>query len=289
MKKHLLDINKKYNSVIMVNLIDKQKDQLILGDLFNNLYNSLVYEFPESQKPEFIWFDFHDKCKKMKYENLSILLNSEIFKKFLLDKEYFHLIIPDFYDEMEKFTQKNFKQKIKIISTQKGVFRTNCIDCLDRTNIVQTLISRHITQQIIIKLNICSNKTYTGKVFDPFRKKFEGEFRNFWFNHGDCLSLAYSGTEAQKSDFTRLGKRTILGAIKDFFIAARRFYINNVYDFYNQDCQDLFLDRIIPKNRSLAKKPKNTIFYPVYILAVSYFVYWLSYLFRNRNSRNSTN
>ena len=35
------------------------------------------------------------------------------------------------------------------MSTQKGVFRTNCIDCLDRTNVVQVCLkSRHIVQLI---------------------------------------------------------------------------------------------------------------------------------------------
>ena len=35
------------------------------------------------------------------------------------------------------------------MSTQKGVFRTNCIDCLDRTNVVQVCLkSRNIVQLI---------------------------------------------------------------------------------------------------------------------------------------------
>lgn len=29
-----------------------------------------------------------------------------------------------------------------VISEQEGVFRTNCIDCLDRTNVVQSLLAR---------------------------------------------------------------------------------------------------------------------------------------------------
>ena len=33
------------------------------------------------------------------------------------------------------------------VSTQKGVFRTNCIDCLDRTNVVQSLLSKRSLQQ----------------------------------------------------------------------------------------------------------------------------------------------
>lgn len=33
------------------------------------------------------------------------------------------------------------------LSSQKGVFRTNCIDCLDRTNVVQSLIARKNLQE----------------------------------------------------------------------------------------------------------------------------------------------
>ena len=31
-----------------------------------------------------------------------------------------------------------------LVNTQKGVFRTNCIDCLDRTNVVQGLMAKRI-------------------------------------------------------------------------------------------------------------------------------------------------
>ena len=29
-----------------------------------------------------------------------------------------------------------------VVSVQQGVFRTNCIDCLDRTNVVQSMLAR---------------------------------------------------------------------------------------------------------------------------------------------------
>ena len=29
-----------------------------------------------------------------------------------------------------------------VLARQSGVFRTNCIDCLDRTNVVQSLLAR---------------------------------------------------------------------------------------------------------------------------------------------------
>lgn len=33
-----------------------------------------------------------------------------------------------------------------VLSQQEGVFRTNCIDCLDRTNVVQGLLARIILE-----------------------------------------------------------------------------------------------------------------------------------------------
>ena len=36
-----------------------------------------------------------------------------------------------------------------VMSVQQGVFRTNCIDCLDRTNVVQSMLGRRsLSQQL---------------------------------------------------------------------------------------------------------------------------------------------
>lgn len=40
----------------------------------------------------------------------------------------------------------------QIVREQKGVIRTNCIDCLDRTNFVQSAISRSIVSVQALKL-----------------------------------------------------------------------------------------------------------------------------------------
>lgn len=36
--------------------------------------------------------------------------------------------------------------KQKLTREQTSVVRTNCIDCLDRTNVVQSMVARHIVQ-----------------------------------------------------------------------------------------------------------------------------------------------
>ena len=37
-----------------------------------------------------------------------------------------------------------------VVQQQDGVFRTNCIDCLDRTNVVQSLLARRNLQQALV-------------------------------------------------------------------------------------------------------------------------------------------
>lgn len=38
-------------------------------------------------------------------------------------------------------------------------------------------------------------------------------FRDFWTKNADVMSYLYSGTGALKTDFTRTGKRTTMGAL----------------------------------------------------------------------------
>jgi hypothetical protein len=39
-------------------------------------------------------------------------------------------------------------------SQQTGVFRTNCVDCLDRTNVVQSLFAKRILEKQLEYYNI---------------------------------------------------------------------------------------------------------------------------------------
>ena len=83
--------------------------------------------------------------------------------------------------------------------------------------------------------------------FQKFKDVFENNYKILWADHGDAISLAYSGTKALKSDFVRTGKRTLMGNLMDGYLSCKRFYINNLVDGYNQDCHDYFLGTIQPK------------------------------------------
>jgi hypothetical protein len=64
-------------------------------------------------------------------------------------------------------------------------------------------------------------------------------YKILWANHGDDISIQYSGTPALKGDFTRFGHRTIQGIVNDGFNALQRYYLNNFCDGTKQDAIDL--------------------------------------------------
>lgn len=65
-------------------------------------------------------------------------------------------------------------------------------------------------------------------------EEFNYKFRNIWADNGDSMSVQYAGTGALKSDFTRTGKRTKYGLLRDGGNSLVRYVINNFYDGFNQ-------------------------------------------------------
>ncbi|GER34872.1 phosphoinositide phosphatase family protein [Striga asiatica] len=69
--------------------------------------------------------------------------------------------------------------------------------------------------------------------------KLDESFKNLWANHGDDISIQYTGTPALKGDFVRIGQRTVLGMLKDGWSSLLRYYLNNFCDGTKQDAIDL--------------------------------------------------
>lgn len=119
-----------------------------------------------------------------------------------------------------------------IILQQEGVFRTNCLDCLDRTNLVQTIISSMALESFL---------SHQG-----CRLSSELQMRHstLWADNGDALSKIYAGTGALKSSFTRHGKMSLAGALADARKSATRLYVNNFTDKAKQKTMDILLGRL---------------------------------------------
>ncbi|KAJ5831047.1 uncharacterized protein N7525_009300 [Penicillium rubens] len=119
-----------------------------------------------------------------------------------------------------------------VILQQEGVFRTNCLDCLDRTNLVQTIISLMALESFLSQQG--------GQVSSDMQVRHS----TIWADNGDALSKIYAGTGALKSSFTRHGKMSLAGAFADARKSATRLYVNNFTDKARQRTIDLLLGRL---------------------------------------------
>ena len=282
-KIHLEELLDTYNAVCCINLVDQKKDQKIIGDYYSNLIQNYKEKNKDvSNKIDFAWFDFHAECKKLKYENIKKLFKKNSVHKCLNLYGYTHLIINSNILEQISNKEKIFdfllKNEKNIIfkQVQKGTFRTNCIDSLDRSNVVQSTFARYFLFKILFELNLSFKQPSEDDVFQKFQGNFENVFKIIWADHGDGISLPYSGTGAMKSDFVRTGKRTYIGNIQDGIISLTRFYINNFRDGYYQDCNDYFLGKLNPK---FDKFKNHSLLSVKIILAISLFLCFYVYSF----------
>ncbi|KAF3909315.1 Synaptojanin-1 [Dactylellina cionopaga] len=197
----------------------------------------------------YIFFDFHHECRNLKWHRALLLLDQ--LGDALEKQQYFHG-----YEESGRLTARN---------SQTSVVRTNCMDCLDRTNVVQSMLARWTLNRQLVDLGILN----AGETFEQFAA-FEFLFRNVWADNADVVSRAYSGTGALKTDFTRTGKRTINGALADGVNSLTRYYLNNFQDGPRQDAYDLFLGSYIPATSGITSSLMFVDRRPIFIQSVPY-------------------
>lgn len=119
--------------------------------------------------------------------------------------------------------------------SQKGVFRVNCLDCLDRTNIAQDFIARNVAD--LFFRNYLIGKEF--KQIDSIR--IQSIVSRLFAENGDAISLIYAGTKALKTSITRNGSSGFSDYLSDFKKSATRLYCGNVTDKAKQEALDYIL------------------------------------------------
>ncbi|KAI9825873.1 MAG: hypothetical protein M1832_000814 [Thelocarpon impressellum] len=183
----------------------------------------------EFDRLHYVYFDFHNETKGMKWHRAQLLLDQ--LDDALVRQQYFRGV------EMPG----DPSGQLEVRNRQTSVIRTNCMDCLDRTNLVQSMLARWTIDRMLRDLGVLrSGESASG---DP---GFEAMLRNVWADNADVVSRSYSGTGALKTDFTRTGKRTRQGMLQDLNNSITRYLRNNFLDGPRQDGFDLFLGAYLP-------------------------------------------
>ncbi len=126
----------------------------------------------------------------------------------------------------------------QLLRRQKGIFRTNCLDCLDRTNVIEDMLSRSMLDTFV---EAVANRDVAQQVLQDPHHPLWVHHRVLWAENGDALSKIYAGTGALNSSFTRSGKKTLGGLLSDAAKSAGRMYINNFQDKNKQNVIDALL------------------------------------------------
>ena len=212
-RKHFASVSKRYGGIQVASLVDKHATEAPIGEKYEQLSKWLNDSGGVSAKPiGFEWFDFHSACKGMKFENVSILLQT-------------------LQGSLRSFGW-TVRQDDKDVRKQTGVLRTNCMDCLDRTNVTQSSIAGWALEQQLAEL---------GLLIDLKTDPKTQWFNTLWADNGDAISKQYAGTAALKGDYTRTRKRNWTGALSDFSLSVNRYYNNIFGDFFLQLNIDYYL------------------------------------------------
>ena len=174
-----------YGRVVIINLISQQDDEQRVGEEYKNLFDLLVKTYQSKLKKDksllsylsekdFIWFDYHEQAKANKP-----LTPEQFVEKIFIKNPQFAI-----REELERQGMFTFINE-NISSLQKGVFRINCIDCLDRTNNVQLVMG---LLMLFEQLNSLKKPVQTLNI--------DERLKEMWINNGDHISRIYTGTGA---------------------------------------------------------------------------------------------
>lgn len=195
LKKHFDRLNQQYGSLQIANLVEKHGVEAPIGEKYQKGIERYNEECGDDGKVAFEWFDFHAACRGMKFENVQQLIDT--LKK-----------------QLDGFGS-TIKENGEVSKQQEGVIRTNCMDCLDRTNVCQSSFAKYMLD---------SQLKEQGYDMTTQQDQVNSWFNTLWADNGDAISKQYASTAAMKGDYTRTKTRNYRGALADAGLSLTRFY-----------------------------------------------------------------
>ncbi|SCW03809.1 LAFE_0G18690g1_1 [Lachancea fermentati] len=138
---------------------------------------------------------------------------------------------------------------------QEGICRTNCIDCLDRTNAAQFVIGKRALGLQLKALGIIDS------AFLEYDSDIVNILTELFHDHGDTIALQYGGSHLVNTMETYRKINQWSSHSRDMIESIRRFYSNSFVDAQRQDAINLFLGHYVWKEGHPKLWEMNTDFY----------------------------
>ncbi|CAM1293610.1 SYNJ1 (predicted) [Pycnogonum litorale] len=197
--RHLTTIKRRYGQQVIVNLLGCKEGESMLSQMFQTHHRASRH----GKDIPYVHFDYHAMCRGGKFDNLKVL--KQKLAKQLQSFGWF------------------CSEGCSVIMQQTGTFRINCLDCLDRTNSVQTMIGLEILGRQLSCLGLADKTSVVNRFYEVFRQ--------MWTQNGDQVSKMYAGTGALE------GKSKLTDASR----SVVRTIQNNLLDNSKQEAIDILL------------------------------------------------
>ncbi|KAM9635810.1 synaptojanin-1 isoform 1-T1 [Trichechus inunguis] len=200
--RHFRTLKSLYGKQIIVNLLGSKEGEHMLSKAFQSHLKASEH----AADIQMVNFDYHQMVKGGKAEKLHSVLKPQVQK--FVDYGFFY------FDGSE------------VQRCQSGTVRTNCLDCLDRTNSVQAFLGLEMLAKQLEALSLAEKPQLVTR--------FQEVFRSMWSVNGDSISKIYAGTGA-------LEGKAKGGKLKDGARSVTRTIQNNFFDSSKQEAIDILL------------------------------------------------
>ncbi|MEQ2294074.1 Synaptojanin-1 [Ameca splendens] len=198
-ERHFTALRRLYGKQVIINLLGSKEGEHMLSKAFQSHLKALEH----ATAVKMVNFDYHQNVRGGKTDKLSSVLKPQL-SKFIDDCGFF------FYSGEKG-----------IVRTQGGTIRSNCLDCLDRTNSVQAFFALEMLPKQLEQMGLTEKPQLVAR--------FQEVFRTMWSANGDSISKIYAGTGALD------GK----AKLKDGARSVTRTIQNNFFDTSKQEAIDI--------------------------------------------------
>ncbi|NXE33964.1 SYNJ2 protein, partial [Ptilorrhoa leucosticta] len=200
--RHMMLLKEQYGKQVIVNLLGSRGGEEVL----NRAFKKLLWASSHAEDSPMINFDYHQFAKGGKTEKLENLLRPQL---------KLH------WEDFGIFTKGEHVSP----RLQTGTFRMNCLDCLERSNSVQSFVALEILFAQLESLSLNSK---------PIIERFVESYKEMWTLNGQNLSRVFSGSRALE------GKNKV-GKLKDGARSVSRTIQSNFFDTVKQEAIELLL------------------------------------------------
>ncbi|XP_027338641.1 phosphoinositide phosphatase SAC3-like isoform X2 [Abrus precatorius] len=265
---HFENLVKRYgNPIIILNLIkthERKPRESILRSEFGNAIDYINKDLLEENRLRFLHWDL--KHFQSKATNVLLLLGKVAAYALTLTGFFYCQVAPDCTkwpsidfqltrQDIDNEDANNLERKpcggnnvangncsAKLPMFQMGILRTNCIDCLDRTNVAQYAYGLAALGHQLHALGIIDHPKID--IDDPLGDDLMG----FYERMGDTLAHQYGGSAAHNKIFSeRRGQWKAATQSQEFFRTLQRYYSNAYMDAEKQNAINIFLGHFQPQ------------------------------------------